>query len=448
MSSRLPKLERGQELRDAGIEATQHFTEPPPRFTEATLIREMERLGIGRPSTYASTMSLLREREYVKLEKKRLEPEDKGRLVTTFLEAFFKRYVEYDFTAYLEDRLDQVSDGKLDWKELLARVLARLSGGRRRNQGSACGAGARCARMSFWVRIFSRRKRMAAIPRLCPLCGSGPAFAEDGQIRRLHRLLELSRMPVHPPAQDRQRRRRRRDRNCACRYHARHRSRNGLDRLSQERTLWPVYSAWRGRKRRKAKTRFPSGRYRAGAGEPRIRACSSWRFPREVGIHPESGKPIQAGFGRYGPYLEHDGKYIKIDAGEVLTAGLNRAVALIADAAANGQGKAGRTSTPIKVLGEHPALGGKVEVLSGRYGPYIKFGKVNATLPKDMAPEAVTMDDAVKLIAARMESGSGKKKSRRARQRRQNRKQPAPAENPRRLNRRRTLSRQKRRPRR
>ena len=445
-SSRLPKLEPGQELRDAGIEATQHFTEPPPRFTEATLIREMERLGIGRPSTYASTMSLLREREYVKLEKKRLEPEDKGRLVTTFLEAFFKRYVEFDFTAYLEDRLDQVSDGKLDWKELLREFWRDFVAAVDEIKDLRVAQVLDALNELLGPHIFPA-KADGGDPRLCPLCGVGQLSLKTGKFGafigcsnypecRFTRQLKTGSgdgdgETVTAPA----------DTTLGTDPET------GLTVYLKSGRFGPYIQLGEGENGEKPKrASLPGGIEPAQVSLEY--ALQLLALPREVGIHPESGKPIQAGFGRYGPYLEHNGKYIKIDAGEVLTAGLNRAVALIADAAANGQGKAGRTSTPIKVLGEHPALGGKVEVLSGRYGPYIKFGKVNATLPKDTAPEAVTMDDALKLIAARMESGSGKKKSRRARQRRQNRKQPAPAENPRRLNRRRTLSRQKRRPRR
>ncbi len=406
--SRLPKLEPGQELAEAGIEAAQHFTEPPPRFTEATLIREMERLGIGRPSTYASTMSLLREREYVKLEKKRLEPEDKGRLVTTFLEAFFKRYVEYDFTAYLEDRLDQVSDGKLDWKELLREFWRDFLAAVDEIKDLRVAQVLDALNELLGPHIFPAKPE-GGDPRLCPLCGVGQLSLKVG---RFGAFIGCSNYPE-------------------CRFTRQLKTGNGD---GNGEAVAAASDTVLGTDPETGSTVYlKSGRFgpyiQLGEGEnggkpkrasiPRgiepaqvslEYALKLLALPREVGIHPESGKTILAGFGRYGPYLEHDGKYIKIDAGEVLTAGLNRAVALIADAAASGQGKAGRTSTPIKVLGEHPVLGGKVEVLSGRYGPYIKFGKVNATLPKDMAPEAITVEDAVKLIAARMESGSAKKK--------------------------------------
>ena len=399
-SARLPKLERGQEVRDAGVTATQHFTEPPPRFTEATLIREMERLGIGRPSTYASTMSLLREREYVKLEKKRLEPEDKGRLVTAFLEAFFKRYVEYDFTAYLEDRLDQVSDAKLDWKELLRDFwrdfLAAVSEIKDLRVTQVLDA----LNELLGPHIFPA-KEDGSDPRLCPLCSLGQLSLKTGKFGAF---IGCSNYPE-------------------CRFTRQIKTGEG----NGDAAAAPAGSVLGNDPETGLPVHLKNGRFGAyiqlgegGDGEKPKRASipggtdpaalnleyalKLLSLPRQVGVHPESGKAISAGFGRYGPYLEHEGKYTKIDAGEVLTVGINRAVSLIAEAKVGAKGRAGAAG-PVKSLGEHPELGGKVDVYSGRYGPYVKCGKVNATLPKDMAPEAVTMEDAVKLIAARIAAG-------------------------------------------
>jgi DNA topoisomerase I len=403
--SRLPKLERNQELRDAGVEAIQHFTEPPPRYTEATLIREMERLGIGRPSTYASTVSILRERDYVKLEKKRLEPEDKGRLVTTFLEAFFKRYVEYDFTAYLEDRLDLVSDGKLDWKEFLREFWRDFLAAVNEIKDLRVAQVLDALNDVLGPHIFPA-KVDGGDPRLCPLCGQGQLSLKTG---RYGAFIGCSNYPE-------------------CKF-TRQLKTGDNGNGNGEAAAAPGDTVLGSDPETALAVTLKNGRYgpyvQLGDGEKPKRASippgidpasigldyalKLLALPREAGIHPETGKPIMAGFGRYGPYIEHEGKYVKIDASEVLTIGLNRAVALLADAAANGKSKAG-TSAPIKVLGEHPALGGRVEVLSGRYGPYIKFGKVNATIPKNMTPEAVTMEDAVRLIAARQEAGRGAKK--------------------------------------
>ena len=244
-SARLPKLDRGQELRDTGVTATQHFTEPPPRFTEATLIREMERLGIGRPSTYASTMSVLREREYVKLEKKRLEPEDKGRLVTTFLEAFFKRYVEYDFTAYLEDRLDLVSDGKLDWKDLLRDFWRDFIAAVTEIKDLRVTQVLDALNELLGPHIFPA-KEDGSDPRLCPLCNLGQLSLKTG---RYGAFIGCSNYPEcrftrqlktggdgNGEASSRARR-----------HGARQRPRNGPARLPQERALRCLYPAWRRR---------------------------------------------------------------------------------------------------------------------------------------------------------------------------------------------------------
>jgi DNA topoisomerase-1 len=405
--SRLPKLERGQELRDETVEAIQHFTEPPPRYTEATLIREMERLGIGRPSTYASTVSLLKERDYVKLERKRLEPEDKGRLVTTFLEAFFKRYVEYDFTAYLEDRLDQVSDGKLDWKALLREFWRDFLAAVNETKELRVAQVLDTLNEVLGPHIFPA-KADGGDPRLCPLCGQGQLSLKTS---RYGAFIGCSNYPE-------------------CKF-TRQLKTDGNGNGNGEAAATPSDSVLGNDPDTGLAVTLKNGRYgpyiQLGDGQKPKRASiprgvdpssidldyalKLLALPREAGIHPETGKAIMAGFGLYGPYIQHEGKYVKIDASEVFTIGLNRAVALLADAAANGKGKAG-SSAPIRVLGEHPSLGGKVEVLSGRYGPYIKFGKVNATIPKGMAPEAVTMEDAVKLIAARQEAGGGGKNRR------------------------------------
>ena len=406
-SRNLPKLERGEQLRDAGVTAAQHFTEPPPRYTEATLIREMERLGIGRPSTYASTMSLLREREYVKIEKKRLMPEDKGRLVTTFLGAFFKRYVEFDFTAYLEDRLDQVSDGKLDYKELLREFWRDFLGAVNEIKDLRVTQVLDALNELLGPHIFPVRAD-GGDPRLCPLCNKGQLSLKVGKFGAF---VGCSNYPE-------------------CRYTRQLKTgddgngeavaapsdvslgsdpETGLPVYMKSGRFGPYIQLGEGEEGEKPKrASIPKG-----IGTEAVTldyALKLLALPREVGVHPESGKPVMAGFGRYGPYIEHEGKYIKLDAEEVLTVGLNRAVSLIAEAKTGGKGGAARTSAPIKVLGEHPERGGKIEVLSGRYGPYIKFGAVNATLPKGVAPEAVTMEEAVRIIAARMENGGGTKK--------------------------------------
>ena len=368
----------------------------------------MERLGIGRPSTYASTVGILRERQYVRLEKKRLEPEDKGRLVTAFLEAFFQRYVEFDFTAYLEDRLDLISDGKLDWKDLLREFWRDFIRSVTEIKDLRVAEVLDALNELLGPHIFPA-KLEGGDPRQCPLCGQGQLSLKVGKFGAF---IGCSNYPE-------------------CRYT---RQLKTTDEASTEgaqtagdgqlgsdpETGLPVYlkagrfgpyiqlgEGGNGEKPKRAS--IPAGMDPASiALEYALRLLA---LPREVGAHPETGKSIMAGFGRYGPYVEHDGKYVKIDADEVFDIGLNRAVALIAEGNSGGKGRrVSQPQAPIKILGEHPQLGGKLEVLSGRFGPYVKFGKVNATIPKDLAAEDLSMDDAVRLIATRMENGGAKRK--------------------------------------
>ncbi|MFT4078386.1 type I DNA topoisomerase [Rhodomicrobium sp.] len=404
-SARLPALKQGEALKDSGVTAAQHFTEPPPRYTEATLIREMERLGIGRPSTYASTMAVLREREYVKLDKKRLVPEDKGRLVTTFLEAFFKRYVEYDFTAYLEDRLDQISDGKLDWKALLREFWQDFIGAVTDIKDLRVAQVLDALNELLGPHIFPA-KEDGGDPRLCPLCNQGQLSLKVG---RFGAFVGCSNYPE-------------------CRYTRQLKTgengngdgaapagdtvlgndpETGLAICLKNGRFGPYIQLGEGGDGEKPKrASIPSGL--KGAEVNLELALKLLALPRAVGLHPETQKQISAGFGRYGPYVEHDGKYVKIDAEEVFTIGLNRAVTVIAEGGSGGKGRAPKTE-PIKVLGEHPEKGGKMEVLAGRFGPYIKWGKVNATIPKGTEPQDVTVEEAVRLIAARIEAGDTKK---------------------------------------
>ena len=198
-SAKLPPMNAGEPLTKERIDATQHFTEPPPRYTEATLVKRMEELGIGRPSTYASTLAVLRDRDYVKLEKKRLIPEDKGRLVTAFLESFFARYVEYDFTAALEEKLDLVSNSEIDWKDVLldfwrdfSAALGEIKDLRTRQVLDSLNE---LLGPAYFPAARGRRRRAPL-----PVLREGAAFAETRQVRRLHRLLQLSRVPLHPRA--------------------------------------------------------------------------------------------------------------------------------------------------------------------------------------------------------------------------------------------------------
>ena len=402
--ARLPKLSEGEKLARNAVNADQHFTEPPPRYTEASLVKRMEELGIGRPSTYASTLNVLREREYVRFEKKRLIPEDKGRLVTAFLESFFKRYVEYDFTADLEEKLDLISDGKLAWKDVL-RDFWRDFIDAVNNTKELRVSNVLDALSDILGPYVFPPTADGSDPRKCPSCADGRLGMKIGKNGGF---IGCSNYPE-------------------CRYTRQFQNHTGDNGEAQpasgdkELGIDPQSSlmvflkvgrfgpyvqlgdtAEKGEKPKRAS--IPKGL----SGEIDLEmALKLLALPREVGSHPETGKPIVAGLGRYGPFIEHDKKYANLDsADEVFTVGLNRAVSLLAEPK---KGRAGATQSALKTLGDHPDLGGAVQVFSGRYGPYVKHGKVNATIPKSIEPEAITMAEAVKLIEARAANGKAPK---------------------------------------
>jgi DNA topoisomerase-1 len=399
-------LTKGDQLAARKIEAKQHFTEPPPRYTEASLIKKMEELGIGRPSTYASTLNILRDREYVRLDKKRLVPEDKGRLVTAFLENFFRRYVEYDFTADLEEKLDLISAGQLAWKDVL-RDFWREFIAAVQDIGELRIAEVLDALNDMLGPHIFPGTEAGGDPRACPSCGTGRLSLKIGKFGAF---IGCSNYPD-------------------CRF-TRQLADGGdktgalgsegkllgtdpeteLDVTLRTGRFGPYVQLGENGAEKPKRASIPKGFDPEGIDLSR--ALSLLSLPREVGAHPETGKPITAGFGRFGPYVQHDGKYASLsNADEVFTVGINRAVSLLAEKAAN---RIRRGATVIKDLGEHPELKGAVQVLSGRYGPYVKHGKINATLPKDRNPEEVTMADAVELIAARAAKGPAKKPARKA----------------------------------
>ena len=401
---RLPQVKEGADARVIAARADQHFTEPPPRYSEASLVKKMEELGIGRPSTYASVLTVLRDREYVRMDKNRFIPEDKGRLVTAFLEQFFRRYVEYDFTAALEEKLDLVSAGELNWKALLREfwegfhsAVGEISELRVTHVLDALNE-------ALGPHIFPARAD-GTDPRGCPTCGTGQLSLKTGKFGAF---IGCSNYPE-------------------CRFTrqiAQSDSEAAADNGDRELGVDPETGL----------TVFlKSGRFGpyvqlGEEGKPkRASLPKGWsapdmdldkglrllRLPRDVGAHPEDGAMIIAGIGRFGPFVLHNGTYANLPGvDEVFEVGLNRAVALLAEKRAGG-GRGGRgESAALKDLGAHPADGAPVKILSGRYGPYIKHGATNANVPRGTEPAEVTLEDAVRLLAEREAKGGGKKPAR------------------------------------
>lgn len=405
-SRRLPAIAEGDRVTDKSIEAEEHFTQPPPRFSEATLVKKLEELGIGRPSTYASTLAVLQERDYVRIEKKRFIPEDKGRLVIAFLEGFFQRYVEYDFTADLEEKLDLISDGKLLWKDVLRDFWRDFTGAVDEIKDLRVGDVLEALNEMLGPHIFPPRED-GSDPRTCPACGKGRLSLKISG--KYGAFIGCGNYPE-------------------CRYTRQLADQNGGDGevatpdgkllgydpdtglavTLRTGRFGPYVQLGEGSEDEKPKrASVPRG---VDAGTIDLeRALKLLSLPREVGLHPESGKPIVAGLGRYGPFVLHDGVYANLESVEdVFTVGLNRAVALIAEKAAGGKSRFQRAKpTVLKELGEHPD-GGPIQVLSGRYGPYVKHASINATIPTGKDPATITVEEAIELIAARAAKG-GKK---------------------------------------
>ncbi|MEZ5682005.1 MAG: type I DNA topoisomerase [Erythrobacter sp.] len=400
----LPAIARGDSPLKKGVEANQHFTQPPPRFSEASLVKRLEELGIGRPSTYASTIQTLRDRAYVRMEKNRFFAEESGRLLTAFLERFFPQYVAFDYTAGLEEELDTVSDGREDWKALLADFWKDFKPKTEEVMDKKPSEVTEVLDDFLADYLFPERAD-GKDPRHCPLCeaegrGGGRLALRGGRYGAFvacanYPECKFTRQFAKPGSEGED---------------------GGEDAVmgNDPETGLPV--------ERK------SGRFgpyvQLGEGKEAKRASIpkdlddfdlEWALkllslPRIVGAHPETGKDIEANIGRYGPYLRHDGKYGKLSSTrDVFEVGMNAAVTILAEAANRKGGTRGKAE-PIKTLGEHPTSGGEIKVMPGRYGPYVTDGTTNATIPKDMKPEDVTEAQAIELIDARAAKGPAKKK--------------------------------------
>jgi DNA topoisomerase-1 len=407
-SRRLPVMNAGESLTKQAIEAGQHFTEPPPRYSEASLVKRMEELGIGRPSTYASILQVLKDRGYVRIDKKRLLPEDKGRVLTAFLESFFARYVEYGFTAGLEEQLDRISNNELAWRELLRDFWREFTNAVGDIKELRVAQVIDALDEMLAPHLFPPRAD-GTDPRKCPNCDTGRQTLKLGKFGGF---IGCTNYPE-------------------CRY-TRQLSPGGgaggpdggMKKLGEDPATGLEVTLRSGRFGPYVQLGEPvDGEKPKRSGLPKglspddvdlERALGLLSLPREVGKHPESGEPILAGVGRFGPYVQHGKSYANLETGDdVLALGLNRAVTLLAEKAAKGPRKGRFGADPGRSLGDHPDKGGPVVAKNGRYGPYVSHDGVNATLPSDKTPETITLAEAVALLDARAERGGGKRPSKR-----------------------------------
>ncbi|MFD1746961.1 type I DNA topoisomerase [Rhizobium helianthi] len=389
---RLPEINAREKLDKSKVNASQHFTEPPPRYSEASLIKKMEELGIGRPSTYAATLKTLSDREYIVIEKRKLLPHSKGRLVTAFLENFFTKYVEYDFTADLEEKLDRISAGELNWKQVLRDFWQDFFSQIEETKELRVTNVLDALNEALAPLVFPKRED-GSDPRICQVCGTGNlslklgkygAFvgcsnypecnftrqlSSDGGETEAAALNEPKALGADPMT--------------------------GEELTLRSGRFGPYIQRGEGKEAKRSS--LPRGWKPEDIDHEKALALIN--LPRDVGQHPESGKMISAGLGRYGPFLLHDGTYANLESIEdVFSIGLNRAVTVLADKQSKGPGRGRTAVAALKELGEHPDAGGAITVREGRYGPYVNWGKVNATLPKGKDPQSVTLEEALALI--------------------------------------------------
>ena len=409
---RLPPMKAGDSLERRRIVANQHFTEPPPRYSEASLVKRMEELGIGRPSTYAAVLQTLRDREYVRIEKKRLMPEDKGRIVTAFLESFFRRYVEYDFTADLEEQLDRISNSEIDWKQVLRDFWQDFSAAIGETKELRTAEVLEALNELLGPHIFPD-KGDGSNPRTCPTCGTGQLSLKLGKFGAF---IGCSNYPE-------------------CKY-TRQLAASGVDgdgEGSSENGGTPGVRVLGDDPETGLQVTLRDGRFgpfvQLGEGEKPKRssipkgmspalvdlekALKLLSLPRTVAMHPETGEPILASIGRYGPYVQHGKTYANLGKDDdVLEIGANRAIDLIIAKESGAGGFRRGAADPGRPLGEDPESGKPIVVKAGRFGPYVTDGETNATLPKAVAAEAVTLDEAIGLLNARRAMGGSKKSAR------------------------------------
>ena len=396
----LPHLAVGDTPAKQGVDAEQHFTQPPPRYSEASLVKRLEELGIGRPSTYASIIQTLKDRSYVRVEKNRFFAEESGRLVTAFLERFFERYVAYDFTAGLEDQLDDVSGGRADWQAVLeafwrdfkpktAQVMEQKP------------SDVTAALDEFLAPYLFPPREDGGDPRICPNCGTGRLALRGG---RFGAFIACSNYPD-------------------CKFTRKfgvaggegdaggngepdvlgQHPETGEDVTRRNGRFGPYVQLGEGKDAKRASIPKDAGELDLDL------AVKLLSLPRTIGPHPETGEPITASIGRYGPYLAHNGKYARLGStAEVFETGMNAAVVKLAEAAAGGGRPARGSREPLRLIGVHPRTGLEIKLIDGRYGAYVTDGTTNATLPKGLEKDAVTLEEAAQLIDARASAAPAK----------------------------------------
>jgi DNA topoisomerase-1 len=396
---RLPAMRKAERLARGEVTPSQHFTQPPPRYTEASLVKKLEELGIGRPSTYASIIQVLQDRDYVRLEKRRFVPEDRGRLVTAFLTNFFERYVEYNFTADLENQLDDVSGGRIDWKEVLRNFWrdfsAAIDGTKELTISQVLTALDEALGPHFFPNGDSGHD-----PRLCPVCGAGRLSLKLGKFGAF---IGCSNYPN-------------------CRFTRPLAVESDAEATAPETALGTDPGTGLAVTLKKG----PYGHYvQLGEGNGDFKpkrvalprslkpaeidletALRLLALPRELGRHPETGEAIVAGIGRFGAYIKHGSTFKSLGADDdVLTIGLNRAVVLLAEPSSGQR----RGPQLVREVGAHPE-GGTVGLYRGRYGPYVSHDGVIASLPRNADPDTFSLAEALPLLAA--QRAKGKKRGR------------------------------------
>jgi DNA topoisomerase I len=400
----LPPMLKGDAPAKHLSEKTQHFTQALPRYSEASLVKRLEELGIGRPSTYASTIQVIKDRSYVRVEKNRFFAEESGRLLTAFLERFFERYVAYDYTAGLEDQLDEISGGRAQWQsflEIFWRDFKPKTAEVMEQKPSEV-----TAELDIFLSPYLFPEQVdGSDPRLCPKCGEGRIALRGG---RFGAFVACSNYPE-------------------CKFTRKFGQPGGADGADTGPELLGEHPETGLEINRKSGRFGPYFEMGEGADAKRASipkdlptedlgldwAVKLLSLPRTLGMHPESGEPITASIGRYGPYLAHSGKYARLQTtADVFETGMNAAVVKLAEAAAGGGRGRGASREPLKILGPHPRTELELRVMEGRFGAYVTDGTTNATLPKSVTPDALTLEEGAQLIDAREAKGpaKGKKK--------------------------------------